>query len=120
MKNKWHDEIRKRLRKYRKECLECLYPDEDYEWGGSRKNIHNTINLVNKIMKGIPVEAWPKPNDDMTRTTVADGNWSIRLGWSDGKRRTADLKHKNNDHTAWLIESPKKDGTYINLDIGGS
>lgn len=120
MKNKWHDEIRKRLKKYHKECLACLYPDDDYEWGCNKKShIQNTLNMVNKIMRGIPVEAWPKLNDDMIRTTVADGNWSIKLGW-EGKRKTADLKFRNNNHTAWVIESPKKDGTYIDFDIGGS
>jgi hypothetical protein len=123
MKNKWHDVIRKRLVQYRKECLICLYPKDDYEWGcGNRKNIAKTLSLVNKIVKGIPVEAWPilADNEENEKTYfIASGNWSVRLRWIE-KRRTADLKFNKNDHTAWLIEKKNQPGVFVNYDIGGS
>jgi hypothetical protein len=64
-------------------------------------------------MKGIPKDAWP---DNTYGETIVSGNWKITLSWDDNKR-LADLKHENNDHTAWFIE---KQGKYVNYDIGGS
>jgi len=45
--------------------------------------------------------------------------WSMRLRWlyEEGAKRTADLKYKNDNHTAWCIE---KKGKFVNYDIGGS
>lgn len=124
LKKQLHDKIRSRLKKYRKECLSCLYPNDDYEWGSRRrKNVKNTLALINKIMRGISEKAWPEvnPNDwSLHRTIVASGNWHVKLEWEWGKRRLVDLKHRNNDHTGWVIEHAKKHGTYINYDIGGS
>lgn len=118
MKNKWHDTIRMRLKKYRKECLSCLYPPNDYEWGTKRRNIKNTLALVNAIIKGIPIEAWPE-NDSIYH--VANGRWSVDLGWESGwKRRLVDLKYRRNDHTAWCVESKKNPKRFIDFDIGGS
>jgi len=120
MKNKWHDTIRKRLQTYRKECLSCLYPGGDYAWGTLRKNISNTLNLVNKIVKGIPVQAWPdKDSYEGYPARIAFGGWTMKLGWKDGQR-TADLRYRNDNHTAWCIENSRKPGVFINFDIGGS
>jgi len=118
--NQWHNTIRKRLVQYRKECLACLYPDGDYSWGTSRKNIANTLKLVNKIVKGIPIEAWPI-NAEASDRVIASNNWSIKLGW-EGSRRTADLSYRKDDHTAWVIEHSKKPGSgvFVDFDIGGS
>lgn len=124
MKNKWHDIIRKRLAEYKGECLACLYPKPfDYSWGSSKKTVAKTIRLVNKIVKDIPIEAWP--NEEYYEghpRSIAYNNWSIHLGWEDGRkpRRTADLRYRNDDHTAWLIENSRKPGVFINFDIGGS
>ena len=116
--NKWHNIIRKRLKENRKECLSCLYPPSCYEWGIHSKYKKNTLALVNKIVRGVPVEAWPGNKNDMCRK-IASGRWAIDLEWVD-KRRTANLRHKNNDHTAWCIEHSKKHGIFVDLDIGGS
>jgi len=120
MKNKYHDIIRQRLHKYRKECLACLYPPTGWEWGcTNRKYKMNTLALVNKIMKGIPVDAWPKfVNVDWQHDVykVASGNWCMRLRW-DYKIRSADLKYRHDDHTAWCIE---RNGKFVDYDIGGS
>jgi hypothetical protein len=118
MKNKLHDIIRERLKTYRKECLKCLYPEKGYEWGClSKKYRDKTLVLVNKIMKNITVEAWSR--DRETRTAVASGNWTVYLGW-ERNRRTADLKCRNDDHTAWCVENRANSGIYIDFDIGGS
>lgn len=120
MKNKWHDIIRKRLAKYSKECLSCLYPPTGYEWGcQSRKYKRNTLALVNKIVKGIPVSAWPVMNDGYESYKIVHGNWNVCLGWDcDGnKLRTIDLKYRRDDHTAWCIEGK---GKFVDYDIGGS
>jgi hypothetical protein len=117
-----HDKIRERLKKYRTECLLCLNPTDDYTWGCTRKNVQKTLALVNKIMKNIPATAWPTIDDDwLNYTTIVSGNWKIVLSWSwKTHRRLVDLSHKNNDHTAWVIEHKEKHGEYINFDIGGS
>ena len=117
MKNKWHEIIRERLKKNRKECLACLYPEDDYEWN----DVKRTLKLLNNILKDIPENAWPKDNNDGTLNEykVASNNWSIRLGFEDG-RKVADLRFRNNDHTAWVIEHRTKKGQFIDFDIGGS
>jgi hypothetical protein len=118
MKNKLHNKIRGRLREYRKECLECLRPKDDFVWGFEPKNVQNTINLVNKIMRDISVDAWPKTKNKSY--VIADNRWRVKLGWLNNKHRLVDLKYRNDDHTAWLVEDSKKAGTYIDFDIGGS
>ena len=124
MKNKWHDLIRKRLSHYREECILCLYPDGDYAWGTTKKNINRTLTLVNKIVEVIPVEAWKTPteDDENPSVVVANGNWGVHLGWDfDGNKcRTVDLRFRNDDHTAWCIERKKGSGKFGNYDIGGS
>jgi len=112
--NKWHNIIRSRLAKYRKECLSCLYPQDDYEWGTKKENLKKTLALVNKIAKGISMEAWP---DKEHAYKVANGRWCVTLEWTVDNKRTIDLKHRNNDHTAWCVESK---GQYKDYDIGGS
>lgn len=80
MKNKWHNLIRERLIAHRKECLKCLYPDKGYEWGCTYpKNRQKTVTLLNKILKGIPAEAWPKKKDNGEERKIASNNWTIRL-----------------------------------------
>jgi hypothetical protein len=120
MKNKWHDIIKNRLVENRKECLNCLYPENDYTWGTTRKNLKRTINLLNTLLKDIPVDAWPNlfrlTNASLGEYKIASNNWKIILGWK-GNRRTADLVFKRDDHTAWVIE---RNGKFVNFDIGGS
>ena len=116
MKNKYHDIIRKRLRLYRKECLDCLYPEKSYQWGNEKL----TLVLLNKILKDVPIEAWPKNEEDnYVQYKIASNNWTIKLTYEDG-RRTADLKFRNDDHTAWVIEHSRKPGLFVDFDIGGS
>jgi hypothetical protein len=118
MKNKyWHDVIRSRLRKYRKDCLKCLYPHEDYQWGMTRDNLRQTLTLVNKLARNIPSFVWPV--DTESRVKIADGRWTITLSWDETKRRLFDLKFRNDDHTARVVEK-NKSGKYVNYDIGGS
>ena len=123
MKNtKWTNLIRKRLIAYRKECLKCLYPKDGYgyEWGcPDPKNTGKTVDLVNKILKGIPTVAWPSKEDDGGERKIASNNWTIRLMYED-KCRHADLRYAKDDHTAWVKENRLKKGTFINFDIGGS
>jgi hypothetical protein len=121
MKNsKWHDIIRKRLVAHRKECLKCLNPDNDYSWGTNKENVQKAVDLMNKLLKGIPAQAWP--NDKECRYDIASNNWRMRLMWSPDKRhrRHADLKFRNDDHTAWVQEHYEDKGRFINYDIGGS
>lgn len=123
MKNQWHNIIRLRLAKYRKECLYCLYPENDYTWGTTYDNLNKTLSLCNKILKDIPFEAWPKKETTtyVIDYVIASNNWSVKLSWDwDSKRRLADLRYKKDDHTAWVIEHSKKRGRFINYDIGGS
>lgn len=121
MKNtKWTNLIRERLIANRKECLKCLCPDEGYEWGcADPKSRQKTVDLLNKILKGIPVEAWPKKNEDGEERKIASNNWTIRLMYED-KCRHADLRFANDDHTAWVKEHSQDKGRFVNWDIGGS
>lgn len=72
--------------------------------------------MLNKILKPIPKSAWPDEEYDEVNT-INDGNWQLRLMFTDGKR-SADLSYAKDDHTAWVIEG--KNGKFINFDIGGS
>jgi len=122
MKNKWHEIIRKRLISHRKECLKCLYPKDGYgyEWGcPDPKNTQKTVDLLNKILKGVPAKAWPKKKEDGEEYKIASNNWTIRLMYED-KCRHADLIFANDDHTAWVKEHSKDKGRFINWDIGSS
>jgi len=120
MKNKYRDIIRERLKTYRKDCLCALRGSDGYAWTDTKE----TLELLNKLLKNIPIEAWPKNKDPEStpRITIRNNNWSIYLHWDykKGERRLADLKYKNDDHTAWVIEHPKKNGVFIDFDIGGS
>jgi len=118
MKNKyWHDILRSRLRKYRNECLNCLYPHDDFQWGTIETNLQKTLALVNKLAHGVPPSVWPSDTENDVK--VAYGRWTITLSWNDNKRRLFDLRYRNDDHTAWVVEKGKT-GTYVNFDIGGS
>ena len=121
----WHDKIRKRLADNKQECLACLNGGP-WEWGtGSRQGVARTLALLNTILKGIPEEAWPKKdyNHEYDETIIAHNNWKIKLlyEWNarGHARRMADLKFRNDDHTAWVIER-KEDGVFVDFDIGGS
>jgi len=117
--NEYHTIIRNRLKAYRKECLNCLYPENGYAWGG-RQDIKRTVQLLNNILKDIPIEAWPVNREEMEDSVIiASNNWRIDLMWIE-KRRSANLIFKKDDHTAWVIEHSKKKGTYVDFDIGGS
>jgi hypothetical protein len=122
MKNsKWQEIIRKRLVAYRKECLKCLNPDNDYSWGTDKANVQKTVDLMNNLLKGIPVQAWPALNgDDSSEYKIASNNWRMKLMWGDDKCRHADLKFSNDDHTAWVKEHSTDKGRFVNYDIGGS
>ena len=118
MKNKWHDIIRKRLVENRKECRDCISPENDFTWGTTRKNKKRTVALLNTLLKNIPKDAWPK-NDydyDSFEYRIASNNWLLRLFQIEGHRH-ADLIYKNDDHTAWVRE---RDGKFVDFDIGGS
>lgn len=118
MKNKWHDMIRKRLKDNRKQCLACLSPDNDYSWGTNGENIGKTVALMNTLLKDIPAEAWPAyRRSNWSSNKIKSNNWTMKLFW-DCKQRHADLKHVNDDHTAWVREYKK--GVFGNYDIGGS
>lgn len=117
----WHNIIRERLKENKSKCLACLRPDDDWEWGTTKINLVKTLNLLNTILKNVPVEAWPKgdgvPYDNSYR--INHNNWTLSLFNYEG-RRNADLKFYNDDHTAWVQEHSKKKGVFINCDIGGS
>lgn len=121
MKNsKWHNIIRKRLMSYRKECLKCLYTEKGYEWGClDLENKQKTVTLLNKILKRIPEEAWPSKTEFGDEYIIASNNWRIKLMWED-YRRHADLKFRNDDHTAWVVEHSRDKGRFVDYDIGGS
>jgi hypothetical protein len=124
----WHGVIRNRLKQYRKECLNCLYGEDRtlyYTWN----NVNRTVALMNNILEDVPEVAWPKCKKDDNSwwypvVKVASNNWCMELLWEEDKYdvvcRHANLKFKNDDHTAWVIEHPKKKGTFIDYDIGGS
>ena len=73
---------------------------------------------MNAILANISKGAWPKDKEE-GMVKIAHNNWTLKLNYQDG-RRSADLKHRNNDHTAWVIEHSKKKGVFVNFDIGGS
>jgi len=110
--NKYRDIIRDRLKKYRKECLECL---GDYGFD----DVKQTLNLMNNILSGIPTDAWPENKECEIR--IRSNNWGIRLFYdSCNNTRQADLYCSFNDHTAWVQEHSKNKGRFIDFDIGGS
>lgn len=114
----WKEKVRQVLKKYKTEAYACLYPEDGWAWGVcNKKYLNRTLKLMNDILKHVPESAWGKDEDDDIHVT--EGNWqlSLRIVY---KRRSADLKFKNDDHTAWVIEHSKKKGRFINFDIGGS
>jgi len=114
----WQQKVRQTLKKYEKEAFACLYPEDgDYAWGARKKNLDRTLKLMNNILKQVPKAAWGKDEDDDVHIT--EGNWQLSLRITH-KRHSADLKFKNDDHTAWVIEHSKKKGHFVNFDIGGS
>lgn len=104
------------LKKYETHAYNCLYPENDWAWGSSSKNRKNTVNLMNDILKEVPLMCWPN-FDSESEVKVNRGKWTLYLKWVDGKR-SADLKYRYDDHTAWVIQ--KRDGTFKDFDIGGS
>lgn len=124
MKNRkyWHDLIRTRLILRRDECLVCLRPENDWTWGTTRKNLKRTLELLNCLLKDVPIEAWPRKIDGECdgEYRIAHNNWVLRLFYGDDGRREADLVFKKDDHTAWVKESSKEKGKFIDCDIGGS
>lgn len=119
MKNKYHAVIRERLKQYRNEAKECIWSG-NYAW----HPYNRAVELLNKILKGIPADAWPKHinSENYPQHVIRNGSWKIRLFWgydNDGKRH-ADLVYDHDDHTAWVREHRTKKGTFVNHDIGGS
>jgi hypothetical protein len=86
----------------------------DFGWDGKRKE---TVVLLNKLLENIPVDFWPKDFD--SHKGIRYNSWTLDLMWVDGKR-SADLRHKNNNHTAWVIEHRTRKGYFKDFDIGGS
>jgi hypothetical protein len=109
-KKQYCETIRDRLGKYRKECLDCIY-GSNTKWYDPWPNAKKTVALINKILRHIPIMVWP--------VKIRSGPWLIVLDYIK-KRRTADLRYDRDDHTAWVIESTKQAGKFINYDIGGS
>ena len=96
------------------EAYSCLYPPESYAWGGNRKEVKNTVTLMNKILSQIPKEAWPENIDDSNQ--VKCGRWSLSFNYVDNKM-AADLRWSGDDHSAWVVKRGKK---FVDFDIGGS
>jgi hypothetical protein len=110
--------IKSIIRKHKSWAMECLCPKNDFMWGSTKKNLNNTLELMNSILKDIPNEAWPQNSDDLVYIT--DGNWKLKLQMSpedEGFAQMADLKYAHDDHTALVIREGKK---FVDFDIGGS
>lgn len=99
--------------KYKKEASECLLSkDTGSAWG----DVPRTLKLMNNLLAEIPKDIYPKSEED-DQVFFECGFWSLALMRIDGKRG-ANLAHRNNDHTAWVIES--RGGKFKDFDIGGS
>lgn len=109
--NNYRAVIKSRMKQYVSEMGNCM---GDFGWEGKRKE---TVVLLNKLLENIPVDFWPK--DKESHKGIRYNNWTMDLLWVEGKR-SADLHHKNNDHTAWVIEHRTRKGYFKDFDIGGS
>ena len=112
--NNYRAVIKSRMKQYVAEMGHCK---GDCGWYGKRKE---TVVLLNKLLENIPVDFWPKaPKDEYNRKGIRYNNWTLDLLWVEGKR-SADLCHNNDDHTAWVIEHRTRKGYFKDFDIGGS
>jgi hypothetical protein len=76
--------------------------------------------LMNKLLKGVGAKNWPIENGHDYINTINVNGINLDLFKDDNSRRHANLSFSNDDHTAWVIESKKKQGVYVDYDIGGS
>jgi len=122
MKINYKKLLQQRLAKESKRALKLLWPVGAFAW----EDTEAVVQLMNDLLKDIPVEVWPKNKKDMEDSVhLKQGDWYLTLYWNENEaneksRRTADLAHKKDDHTAWVIEHSKDKGRFIDFDIGGS
>lgn len=113
-------QIKQILRAHKKQALKCLYPEDDWAWGSTKKNRKNSVELMRSILKDIPLTIWPEKSEkyfDYNYLTVNDGNWRLDLFRGDEGEYFANLIYAKDDHTAWVVLEKNK---WVDFDIGGS